>query len=242
MRNALISIVAAIVVASAATDVGAWDSVKLNPTHPTHSYLTEWAISHVKMPEVSQFAAQLIEGANEELHELPVKGTKYGIDLDAKRIAHKGTNAGTDDIEGWWHDSLAAYRAGDKRQAYFLVGIMLHMVEDMGVPAHANGVYHQGNLTEFDNFELMALSNWKPDFAHINKTDPGYTDPSAYYVFSKSWTQADAPGYKDRSGFSKTWTFASQTERALLRNREGRTATVAAWALQGAYKAFNGSH
>ncbi len=218
---------------------GAWDSIKWNPTHPTHSYLTEWAIAKVNAPEVTRYKAQLVEGANEEMHELPVKGSKYGIDLNAWRIKHRGTNAGTDDIEGWWQDSLAAYRAGNKPKAYFLLGIMLHMVEDMGIPAHANGVYHQGNLTEFDNFEFMALSNWKPDFGHVNRSDPGYADPSAYYAFSKAWTHADAPGYKDRNSFSKTWTFASAAERALLRNREGRTATVAGWALQSAYKVFS---
>lgn len=231
---------AAIAVASlaAATEAGAWDSVKLNPTHPTHTYLTEWAIAQVKLAEVSQYRAELIEGANEEMHELPVEGTRFGIDLNRARIAHKGTNAGTDDIEGWWLDALAAYRAGDRKKAYFLLGIMLHMVEDMGVPAHANGVYHQGNLTEFDNFEFMGLSNWKPDFSRINRTDPGYADPSAYYQFSRSWTHADAPNYRDRDSFSKTWALASPTERALLSNRQGRTATVAKWALQSAFGAF----
>ena len=30
-----------------ATGADAWDSVKLNPTHPTHSYLTEYAIDQL---------------------------------------------------------------------------------------------------------------------------------------------------------------------------------------------------
>ena len=221
-----------------AAPADAWDSIKLNPTHPTHSYLTEYAITLAAKSEIDSYRAVIVEGANQELHELPVTGTKYGIDLDAWRIRHKGTNAGTDDIAGWWHDALAAYRAGNKQQAWFLVGIMLHFIEDMGVPAHANGVYHQGTLTEFDNFEFMALSNWKPDFKHVNRRDPGYADPSAYYAFSGSWTRADAPNYHDRNSFSKTWTFASAAERTLLSNREGRTAAVAHWALVSAYNAF----
>jgi len=238
MRHILgaIALVASMLAAAPAAE--AWDSIKLNPTHPTHSYLTEYAIAHVDKAEINKYRAVIVEGANEELHELPVTGTRYGIDLNAWRIRHKGTNAGTDDIAGWWHDALAAYRSGNKQQAYFLVGIMLHFIEDMGVPAHANGVYHQGNLTEFDNFEFMALSNWKPDFQDVNRSDPGYVDPSAYYAFSRAWTQADAPNYHDRSSFSKTWTFASPAERALLANREGRTATVAGWALASVYNAF----
>jgi hypothetical protein len=218
----------------------AWDSKIGNPTHPTHSYLTEWAITHVRHAEVTQFAAALIDGANAEMHELPIKGSMYGFDLEKLRLAHKGTNAGTDDIAGWWRASLSAYQAGKKQQAYFLVGIMLHMVEDMGVPAHANGVYHQGTLREFDNFEFLALSNWKPDFAAVNKTDPAYADPSAYYAFSQAWTHEDAPDYHDRNSFSKTWITASAAERTLLRNREARSATVARWTLDSAYRTFHG--
>ncbi len=147
-----------------ATVAGAWDSDRHNPTHSTHSYLTEYAIAQLRRtcPELTQFKAQLIEGANTELHELPLSAQAYGLDLDALRRKHKGTNAGTDDISGWWKDSLTAYRSNQKQRAYFLLGVMLHMIEDMGAPAHANNVYHQASVREFDNFEFLALSNW-PD-------------------------------------------------------------------------------
>ncbi len=218
----------------------AWDSIKLNPTHPTHSYLTEWGIDQVagQCGEAAQYRAVLVEGANQELHELPVTGTLHGLNLEAKRVQHKGTNEGTDDIEGWWQDSLNAYQAGDKQAAYFLLGIMLHNVEDMGVPAHANKVYHQGSPTEFDNFEFMGLSNWKPRFDDVDRSDPGYAEPWKYYEFSRDWTHTDAPNYKSPSSFSKTWTFASSSERMLLRHRQGRTATVVSWTLLSACAAF----
>ena len=112
------------------------------------------------------------------------------------------------------------------------------MVEDMGVPAHANKVYHQGNLTEFDNFEFLGISNWKPSFDDINRADPGYAEPWKYYTFSQDWTHNDAPNYHDRNSFSKTWLLASRSERMLFSNREGRTATVTMWALRSATKAF----
>jgi hypothetical protein len=216
----------------------AWDSASGNPTRPTHSLLTEWAIDQIKSqaPEFQVYRQQIIEGANTELHELPVSGTKYGIDLNARRIKRKGTNEGSDDVPGWWQDSVEAYKKGNKQQAYFLLGVVLHMVEDMGVPAHANKVYHQGNLTEFDNFEFMALSNWKPNYNQINRSDPQYPEPWRYYYFSQEWTHADAPNYKDRDSFSKTWTFASQSERSLLSNRQGRTANLVKWTLNSAAK------
>jgi hypothetical protein len=117
---------------------------------------------------------------------------------------------------------------------------MLHMVEDMGVPAHANKVYHQGNLTEFDNFEFMALSNWKPSFDAIDRADPAHAEPWKYYATSGDWARADAPDYHDRDSFSKTWAFAKPAERTLLRNRQGRTCHVTKWALHSALKAFGG--
>jgi len=219
----------------------AWDSAAGNPTHPTHSYLTEWAIDQLQnqYPELQQFRKVIIEGANAELHELPVSGTKYGINLEAKRIQHQGTNEGCNDIQGWWQDSLTAYRQGQKEQAYFLLGVMLHMIEDMGVPAHANKVYHQGNPREFDNFEFLALSNWKPNFDDINRQDPAFSDPWKYYAFSQEWTHADAPNYNDRDSFSKFWFTASSSEKNLLRNRQGRTSYLTMWALKSAVKSFN---
>ena len=222
------------------TSALAWDSAAGNPTHPTHSYLSECAIDRLKGQylELQQYQGIIIEGANEELHELSVTGAKYNIDLEAKRVQHQGTNEGSDDIQGWWQDSLRAYRQGNKKQAYFLLGVMLHMIQDMGVPAHANKIYHQGNLTEFDNFEFLALSNWKPKFDDINRQDPGYSQPWHYYGFSQEWTSADAPSYNSRNSYSKFWLTASSSEKRLLSNRQGRTCFVTQWALNSALREF----
>jgi hypothetical protein len=242
MRRLLAS--ATLIAALLATPAGAWDSAKfkwLTPIiTPTHTYLTAYAVDQLspQWPELAQFRDVIIEGANQELHELPVSGTLHGIDLEAARKLHKGTNAGSDDMPGWWSDARVAYAAGNKERAWFIVGIMLHMIEDMGIPAHANGVYHQGTLTEFDNFEAMALQKWDPDFSQVNRTDPRYADPAKYYAFSQAWTHADAPDYHDRNSFAKTWLTASAAEKALVRDRQARTATVATWALRAATLAF----
>jgi hypothetical protein len=233
------------------TEARGWDSARMglvnNPTHPTHSYLTEWAIDRLRteFPEAQQYRSALIDGSNTELHELPSRdyeielGRKYGLDLESMRKRHKGTNAGCDDIQGWWQDSVAAYRQGRKDQAYFLLGVLLHMVEDMGVPAHANGIEHQGSLDQYDHFELLAAQKWDPRFDDINRKDPGYPDPSGYYEFSRKWTRADAPDYKSRSGFSRFWLTASDREKELVRNRQGRTCNVTMWALKSALEAFS---
>ena len=61
---------------------------------------------------------------------------------------------------------------------------------------------------------------------------------SKYYRLSQDWTHADAPDYHDRNSFSKTWLTASDAEKALIRNRQARTATAALWALNAAMKAL----
>jgi hypothetical protein len=242
MRRLLLT--SAMAFCAAIGPAAAWDSAKFEwltaIVHPTHSYMTEYAIGRLQseFPELGAYSQALIDGSNQELHELPVEGTLYGVDLEAKRVAHKGTNAGSDDVPGWWADAKAAYAAGNKEQAWFYVGIMLHMIEDMGVPAHANGVYHQGNLTEFDNFEAMALQRWDPDFDRVDRKDPGYDDPSRYYRFSQDWAATDAPDYDDPDEFSKTWLTASDEEEQLVRDRQARTATVVFWALRSAAKAL----
>jgi hypothetical protein len=239
-----------------------------NPTHSTHSYFTEWAINRLQQqfPEIGQYADILIEGANSELHELPAKRRTiaYGIDLNQKRVEHQGTNAGSNDMRGWWRDCLAAYQDGNKEQAYFYLGIILHMIQDMGVPAHAWGIEHQGNHKEFDNFELVGLSNWKPKFDEINKEDPGYSEPWLYYNLSQQWTREDTKTKlesilpeelrpvdanldevteylqetKTPFPFPMTWTFASPEDRQMFMNREGRICALSEWALNAAARAF----
>lgn len=227
-------------------DCWAWDSRHGNPTQPTHTLITKWAIDSLKdsAPELETYKEALIDGANAELHELKANmkditiGAKYGVDIDSKRVEHRGTNEGCDDIQGWWNDCQQAYQAGNRSRAYYFLGIILHMIEDMGVPAHAHKIEHQGNLTEFDNFEFMALSNWKPKFNDINKADPAFAEPWKYYEFSKEWTIEDSPNYTDRDSFSKTWLFASDDEKQLLSNRQGRTCNLVKWTLQSACKAL----
>jgi hypothetical protein len=86
----------------------------------------------------------------------------------------------------------------------------------------------------------MGLWNWKPDVENISKKKPCLADPSGYYEFSRQWTREDAPDYTSRDGFSKTWTFASRRERALLSRRQGSCCHLTRWTLETALDAFAG--
>jgi hypothetical protein len=224
-----------------ATPAAAWDSESWqNFTHPTHTYLTEYGIANSGSQTIRDYAAQIIEGANTELHELVTNddAKPYGIPLEAKRIEHKGSNSGTNDILGWWGEAQAARSREDFPQAFFYIGIMLHMIEDMGVPAHALGHYHQKFLP-VDHFEWMAFFNWKPNYAdQVNRRDPLFDNPSDYYKFSQDWTLTDARGYRS-SQFSRTWLFASKAERKLLANRQDRTRRLVAWTLRSVARVWH---
>lgn len=226
------------------------------PMHTQFTVLAHSALADKYRTEIvvdSNVKPALIDGCLTEMHELHAHdldrktGAKYGLDVEKLRMDHKGTNAGCNDIAGWWTDALAAYRAGRKTQAYYLVGIMLHMVQDMGVPAHANRVEHQGNPREFDNFEINAAAHLSflnfrgaQDTRRINKTDPNFAEPWKYYAFSESWTKEDAPGYNNRDSFPKFRLpfFFTKSDEELMKNRQIRTWAVTTWALDSAIRAF----
>lgn len=227
----------------------AWDSADGNPTHATHSYLTEYAIDALKgqYPELQTYRAQIVDGANRELHEMPMtKGSAYSTasELEVLRVEAAGTNWAADHPERTWARAKNLYAAGNKAKAWFYTGIVLHWVEDMGVPSHAFHVIHQGTLTEKDNFELLGLQKWAPDFSGMNRTNPGYAAPSDYVLFDGAWAASDFsstwPGVAyTRTFFSSSWLWASSKESTFVKRRQARVAYATTWALLAAAKTIS---
>ena len=214
-----------------------WDSQDGNPTHATHSYLTEYAIDQLKaqFPELQTYRANIVDGANRELHELPVSDPAQ----EALRQEIVGTNWACDHPERLWTHAKASYAAGDKAKAYWYVGIILHFVEDMGVPAHAFHVIHQGSLSQKDNFELLGLASWSPSYSAITVSDPYFGAPSDYVVWNgnnaKSHFNSVFPGVTyTRTYFASSWLWISSKQATFLHNREGNTAVAAKFALLAA--------
>jgi hypothetical protein len=214
-----------------------WDSQGGNPTHATHSYLTEHALDDLSAsyPDLVTYRANVVTGANLELHELPVKDAEQ----EKLRVEAGGTNGGCLRPEVYWNHAQERWLAGDKAKAYWFVGILLHFVEDMGVPAHALGVWHESSPTTWDHFELLGFQKWAPLYDSINWSDPYYASPADYVALSRQWTASDFhstfPGVTyTRTYFAKTWLFAPSVQKTFVANREGRTATIATWALWAA--------
>jgi hypothetical protein len=219
----------------------AWDSASGNPTHATHSYLTEYAVDALspQYPDLPNYRSVLVDGANQELHELPVSDP-FSEQL---RVEAGGTNWAASHPEVVWKRALASATAGDQWTAYWYVGIILHYVEDMGVPAHAFHVIHQGSLGQADDFEILGLQRWAPLFDALH-VDPHLPAPSDYVAWSGAWTQQDFkqtfPGVTyTTSFFPVSWFWASSTKARFVREREGRSAMATKYALEVAINALN---
>ena len=216
-----------------------WDSAQGNPTHPTHSIMAEFAIKRVKErhPEVAEFEKDIVAGSNLELHDLEHK--KY----EALRQEIGGNNWAAEHPELLWEKARASYAAGNKGQAYFYVGILLHYVQDMGVPAHAFHVIHQSGPRDWDHTELLAFFQFHGDLRAPGPTDPKLEDPVAYIEWSAQSARDHFntlfPGETyHRKFMPQAYADLNDTHWAFLRGREAHCAHASAFALESAAAAL----
>ncbi len=214
-----------------------WDSQDGNPTHATHSYLTEYALDQLQgtYPELKTYRDTIVYASNREIHDAVLSDAT----LEQLRQNVGGNNWGCDHPEYIWGYAKYFYAKGDKYSAYWYLGWLMHFVEDSGVPGHAFHVYHQSSPSDWDTFEVQATQRWNPSYSSINKSNPNYTDPSSYVALSASWAASDFtstyPGVTYyRTFFSSSPLWASSKEKTFISNRQGRTATAVKWAMQAA--------
>ena len=212
-----------------------WDSADGNPTHPTHSILAEYAIKTVKAeaPEVALFEKEIVEGANLELHDL--KHAKY----EALRLEIGGNNWAAEHPELLWEKAQDSYAAGDKAKAFFYVGILLHYVQDMGVPAHAFHVIHQSGPKDWDHVELLAFFQFHGDLKAPGPADPALEGPLDYIEWSAltardHFTTAYPGATYNRKFFPQAYADMTDTDWRFLREREAHCAKATAFALRAA--------
>ncbi len=211
----------------------------------THRKITEQAIHALRysFPKLKRYASEIVAGANTELHEREVDNCV----LEDLRKKSWGTNAGCKYPAIWWLESVKKFKSGKVDEAFFYLGVLLHMIEDQGVPSHAWEIEHQA-LNPSDNFEKLALLCWNPDYDTVDKVDPKYLSPYKYYKFSKEWTIEDTEHWNGRyKRWNKTnsfrvglgfWLTATKQERILLRCRQARTVKVTMWTLNSACMFF----
>lgn len=219
-----------------------WDSADGNPTHPTHSIMAEFAIKQLEgeLPEVAQYEKSIVEGANLELHDLKHKTH------EALRVEIGGNNWAAEHPELLWDKARASYRSGDKAQAFFYVGILLHYVQDMGVPAHAFHVIHQSGPSSWDHTELLAFFDFHGDLRAPGPNDPNLDDPVSYIEWSAQSSRdhfnTAFPGKTyHRKFLPQNYDAMTDEQWAFLRGREAHCAHATAFALRSAAAALAAS-
>ena len=199
--------------------VNAWDTGVLSRS--THKLIVERGKNAMSPQdaELNTYQARLYDGCNSENHE--------------NDKAHNGNNWGTEGMQTWWNEAVNAYKsslanilkgdlavaAQNKSEAYFKLGCMMHLICDLGVPAHSTHVGHGFGYGFFhpDQFEMLANSNWKPDYKSSSESDPyfggsgdpGYSNPCDYYSLSQHWTLYDLtnePSDTGKGWFKKYYT------------------------------------
>jgi len=222
-----------------------WDSEEGNPTHATHSTMAEIAVkvNRAALPEVAEYKKQIEEGANLELHELSLRGKK-SEDFEALRIEVGGNNWAADRPEILWSKAKTSYLAGDKAQAYVYVGIMLHYVQDMGVPAHAFHVIHQSNAMNWDHLEVLGFFDFHADMSTPPSTpDPNLEDPIQYIEWSgqmaRDHFRTSYPGAEySRTFFPRLYSEMTAEHWKFLRRREADCVWATSYALRSAARAL----
>ena len=216
-----------------------WDSADGNPTHPTHSIMAEFAVKQIgaELPEVVEYKASLLAGANLELHDLKHKTH------EALRLEIGGNNWAAEHPELLWDKARASYASGDKAQAFFYVGILLHYVQDMGVPAHAFHVIHQSSPKDWDHTELLAFFDFHGDLKAPGPSDPKLDTPLAYIEWSAQSARDQFntmfPGQTyNRKFLPQAYADLDETQWAFLRGREAHCAHATTFALRSAAAAL----
>lgn len=217
---------------------GAWDSQGKNPTH---TQMAEWAIADVSkdLPEVRTYAEQIFEGVNLELHDEEIKNH------EALRREIGGNNWAADHPEIFWRKARDAYTAKDAGKANFYVGILLHYVQDMGVPAHAFHIVHQNKPLNMDNMEMHGFFRFRADMNSESTPDPQLGDPVFYIEWSAQLARdqftSRFPGETyDRHFYPERNNEVSSVQWDFLERRETDCTRATAYALRSAARAWAG--
>ena len=229
--------------------------IKIQYAKNVHQYLTEEALKFLKTKnpeaykEMNQYIQDLRKGAYDEdisildcpsgdcvldknmryLHHFyrPLDGKGYKQEYaNAYDWARGGVASNNYDFE----DAIEAYKQGDSADAYYKLGFVLHLIEDMSVPEHTHLEYHsdvygggewgagyeQYISDQYGSNESDCNSNGLRSFLHPNCIDNTYNDPF-YSVQQKpvfSYYDSILRDYDDLKEF-----FDSMANLSYYRNR-----------------------
>lgn len=116
-------------------------------------------------------------------------------DADTGELLLPGVTPANEKAEDYWNRAITAYRGGEKDKAYEFLGAVVHLLSDMGSPAHIHNDNHAlckpefGITQECDHIEEFLESNYYKWFVGTGSSIPNYTLHGLMYFLNQqaSW-------------------------------------------------------
>ncbi|MEW5802980.1 MAG: hypothetical protein AB1847_12845 [bacterium] len=157
-------------------------------TANTHHRLGEGAVAGIPQDEYPDITTSFGED---------IIGWSSNVTDDQRAHANQGGRM-DGPVEYWWKLALSQYGvfqfagSGDplsspKPGAYYYLALIVHLTEDMGVPAHAYNIPHSASTEGADNMEQLANFSYREAAPVITVQDTG-KDPLLSYRLSRERT------------------------------------------------------
>lgn len=169
MKKAIIAL--ALLLSIYVSTVTAWWSVPTDFSGSTHYKLTDDARTLIgsDYPDIIKFGVDISDwtaGSTDDARA-------HNQNSETLETLNKLLNGGP--IRDWWDKAQTQYidshnfDSGDW-SAYYYIALMMHLIEDQSVPAHAYNIKH-GSLGYMDNMEQLASLNYNPNIIGIMTAD-----------------------------------------------------------------------
>jgi hypothetical protein len=210
-RAHILGLGAAVLVTAVAGAASAYDA------HYTHRWLTRMAVRHLvaRYPgvydELLTYIDTVADGAQHEDDPL-LDGDTDPTTLRVMRHFFRPTDESglsygghdypssyewaalpRDDNEWGYDDGLAAYRAGDTEEAYFVLGHIAHLIEDATVPAHTHLDAHGPPFG--DSYESYCTSQMMDELTSLLPLPPEDAPVPAFADLHEAWMATARASY-----------------------------------------------
>ena len=181
----------------------------------SHRWLTRMAAEHLvraypgEYDELEQYIDTVAEGAEHEdnlflggdLETLRVMRHFYrpsdgaGLYLEDRGSYRSSLEwAQHNDTNSWnWENGLRAYAEGDRNEAYFVLGHIVHLVQDLTVPAHTHLDEHPPPAG--DDYEIYVAENTFGEYEANLPTPPANAPVPAFDDLEDAWLRTASASY-----------------------------------------------
>ncbi len=186
----------------------AWWSVPTGFSGSTHHKLTDSAeglLSGSNYPDIIKFGGDVSDWTSGKTDD----ARAHNLDSeDPATVLNTLLDGGP--IGTWWDRAQREYKNNNYNSGdwstYYYIALMMHLIEDQAVPAHAYNIKH-GTPGYMDNMEQMADSNYNPNASGII----GATLPADNYDIQRQASLARTLYLNPSSYWSAYWQYNELT-------------------------------